>query len=62
MINLGTFFLCCALCLLAGIFFGGNAEHNRFKKEMEDLKDFYHKNTNSLVNYIEKISGKKGGE
>jgi hypothetical protein len=62
MINLGTFIICCALCLFAGILLGENTEHNRFKNQMEDLKNFYHENTNSLVKYIEKINGKKGGE
>lgn len=61
MINLGTVIVCCALCLFAGVLIGENTEHNRFKNQMEDLKKFYHENTNSLVEYIEKINGKKGG-
>lgn len=62
MISLGSFILCCALCLFVGIFIGEATEHNRFKDSMEDLKNFYHENTKSLVEYIRKINDKKGDE
>lgn len=62
MISLGSFILCCTLSFFVGILIGEATEHNRFKDSMEDLKNFYHENTRSLVAYIEKMNGKKGGE
>ena len=62
MINLGTFIVCCALCLFMGLFIGEQIEYNREKSALEDLKKFYHENTKSLVAYIEKMNEKKGGE
>lgn len=62
MINLGTFILCCALCLFVGILIRDQKEQNRYHKSIEDLRTFYHENTKSLVAYIEKLNQKKDGE
>ena len=62
MINLGTFIMCCVLSMFIGMLIGEQTEHKQFKDSMEDLKNFYHENTKSLVAYIEKMNEKKGSE
>lgn len=62
MINLGTFIICCALCLFVGMAIRDQKEQNRYQKTIEDLWTFYHENTRSLVDYIEKLNQKKDGE
>ena len=61
MINLGTFILCCVLSFFMGILIGESKRHNGELKELDELKNFYHENTKSLVAYIEKMNEKKGG-
>jgi hypothetical protein len=41
---------------------GDQKEQNRYQELVKNLEKFYHENTSSLVAYIEKINGKKGGE
>lgn len=62
MISLGTFIICCVLSMLIGELIGEQTEFKRSKDALEDLKNFYHENTKSLMAYIEKINNKKGGE
>lgn len=62
MINLGTFIICCVLSMLIGVMIGEQTEFKRSKEALEDLKNFYHENTKSLVAYIEKMNEKKGGK
>lgn len=62
MINLGTFIICCALCLFAGMAITDQKEQNRYLKHIEDMRTFYYENTRSLVAYIEKLNKEKGGE
>lgn len=61
-VNLVTFVICCFCCLVVGMLIGTDREEHRKMDAMEDLKRFYHENTQSLVNYIREMKGKEGDE
>ena len=62
MIPLEIVIILCVMGFCAGVLIGEETEHNRCMDQMEVLKKFYHEKTNSLVEYIKKINGQKGGK
>ena len=63
MINLGTFIISCVLSAFVGYSIGETVGYNRYKKQTEEIKDYYYKCTNKLVDYIAYVQGKeKGGD
>jgi hypothetical protein len=59
MISLGTLFICCSCCLIAGVLIGSWKSAQECSKMAEDLQKLYSKDINIIVNKILELR-KKG--
>jgi hypothetical protein len=64
MVNIGTLIICCLGSLFIGSEIAWYHASQNYKRHLDDMKEFYEKNTMSLTRSILKCLGKyeKGGE
>lgn len=64
MINIGTLILCCLLSAFIGFNLGLWKSSKDLKHHLDDMKEFYYKLTESLVNKLREYQerDKNGGE